>query len=178
MLICKDVKTITNKDGSYVAIPYDRAWLQFDATDKIVALTKTVKGKAVEVNGVVYAGTKPEQNVTAVSNDTQKVFDLLNAATEHCESLYGSSDTYKSLPKETRGTLILLDIAEGGLNILTCSALDAQYRPKAEESPEVVEAKAVKAIIADGARRGKVISEEKAKAIRTRQLELEAEMLA
>ena len=172
MLLCKDAAFIGGEGQSYQVIFFDRPYFEHASSDATVPLEKTTKHGGRKTAEVFFTGTEPKDAFTSQSD---QVPAMLGETVNYLVTQYGETDTFKACPAEVKGSLILMWLASKGEALEISKRLQKGNRV-AVVSPEVAEAKAIAAIIADGKRRGKSFTESQAQKIRQAQLALEAEL--
>jgi hypothetical protein len=167
MLLTKDAAFVDLGEGKFQYVPWDRPNFGFPsgfATTKKVK--SNLKGKAT------FEGTKPDSELRY--DPKADMATLAQDALNYCADKYGNTDTFKALPKDTVGMFALLHFA--GLGIALDLNAEAQTGVRvATVDPAVLEAQAIKQIIDNAKKRGKILTNDQALKIRAAQLAAEAE---
>ena len=177
MLIGKAVKVVKSEDKkSYTARLFDRVYLQFGETDKLVDADSNTDGKpTVDATGATMKLSVPEKDVT-VETDVDK---LVGPALAFCETYSQKFSEYKKAdgtPIDNCGWLFLLRAASDSIDLIERALLDKEMRPKAAVDPAKAKAAQIKAIIADRLARGKQTTPEQAEKIYQAQLAAENDL--
>jgi hypothetical protein len=157
MLTGKNVVIIKGEGSQYTAIPFDRQYLEYGLTDKLISVdTKVNKELCKLPDGTVFQKVVPEADITAIKD----VPSLVQEAVNLCATDASTLANYKNI--ENAGWLWLLRCASDGRDLWQRAQIGRDNRPKAAVDPAVARAKYATAMIAEAASRGKVLTMEKA----------------
>jgi len=168
MLLTKDAAFVDLGEGKFQYVPWDRPNFGFPANFPVTKKIKSnLKGKAT------FEGTKPDSDLR-YDKDISQMPTLAQDALNYCATKYGQTDMFKAIPADSVGMYALLHFA--GLGIALDLNAEAQTGVRvATVDPAVLEAQALKQIIDNAKKRGKVLTNDQALKIRAAQLAAEAE---
>lgn len=128
MITGKNVVIVKNEDKTLTVVGYDRVYLEFGPGDPLETYGKTVDGKDLTVDGKVWEGTKPKNDLTLDTSDAG-IAALVQAAVDHFNGLEDAKLALDATYKPINGWLIFLEAASYGADLWSRNKLQSNMRP-------------------------------------------------
>jgi len=154
MLKCRDLATIRpEKNGPLLTKEYESVYFDFDSTDEVEEFEKTSEKKPIEVDGKTWKGTKPKNDITAVT-DEAKISEMVQEALNF---VLDKNPTQPDGKTPNNSWLLLLKYARKGFDSETRNNIQRELRP----GKPLTEGEAFESVVRTLIRSGKTESQAK-----------------